>query len=164
MLGVPSSPEIQFPPSYPWCQRINQPTDGAAWGLVMSRGSASTFLHFCSNPSYCSSPPARKVPDFDGGSPGSATDKKNGHRWPPSPPCSVRLSFPMGHADGGRGGGGAPSGCKSEKTKPVWPSRGDSTDWTVNQTLPASWPPSSLSGVQDKETLSFTGLNCPLLL
>lgn len=105
MLGVPSSPEIQFPPSYPWCQCINQPTDGAAWGLVMSRGSASTFLHFCSNPSYCSSPPARKVPDFDGGSPGSATDKKNGHRWPPSPPRSVGLSFPMGHADGGRGGG-----------------------------------------------------------
>ena len=107
--------------------------------------------------------PGQESPRLRWGSPGSATDKKNGHRWPPSPPCSVRLSFPMGHADGGCWGG-APSGCKSEKTKPVWPSRGDSTDWTVNQTLPASWPPSSLSGVQDEETLSFTGLNCPLLL
>ena len=32
---------------------------------------------------------------------------------------------------------GAPSGCKSEKTEPVWPSRGDSTDWTVTQAPPA---------------------------
>lgn len=164
MLGVPSSPEIQFPPSYPWCQRINQPTDGAAWGLVMSRGTASTFLHFCSNPSYCSSPPARKVPDFDGGALALPQTRK-----------TATVGHPHLHAQWGSaslwdmqmvgvGGGGAPSGCKSEKTKPVWPSRGDSTDWTVNQTLPASWPPSSLSGVQDKETLSFTGLNCPLLL
>lgn len=53
-VGAPSSPGIQFPPSHPWSQHINQPTDGAARGLVMSHGTASTFLHFCSNPSHCS--------------------------------------------------------------------------------------------------------------
>ena len=92
------------------------------------------------------------------------------HRQEKRPPLATLTSMlseaqlPYGTCRWWAWGGGAPSGCKSEKTKPVWPSRGDSTDWTVNQTLPASWPPSSLSGVQDKETLSFTGLNCPLLL
>ena len=49
--------------------------------------------------------PGQESPRLQWGSPGSATDQKHGHHWPPSCPCSAKLSFPMGHADGGRGGG-----------------------------------------------------------
>ena len=78
--------------------------------------------------------PGQESPRLRWGSPGSATDKKNGHRWPPSPPCSVRLSFPMGHADGGRGGGGLP--LVASLRKPSLSGQAEGTPQTGQSTRP----------------------------
>ena len=112
----------------PECQSTNR------WGclepgdITQSRFHVFSFL-FKSLPLLLA--PSQESPRLRWRSPGSdfasAADQKHHHHTATLPSALSEPQLPYGTW----GWGGVPSGSKSEITAPVWPSRGDATDWTV---------------------------------